>query len=187
MLPRDEKMVNTNGVKDGSVARVISGKQSVNRVRHIKLFKPVRVMRESVTTPSESYSLRTRSVAAGAVAMEKIAKQMDSFRSFVKTMRGRNTRTKVIRVSQRETVSILLPIFLKRSCWNSPPILKAISPSASSLIKRSSLTEAYTSWERTFEKMLAIDGLRSIPARKVACYLRYPEMGDKPAHHETGY
>jgi hypothetical protein len=164
--PKDEKRANKNGVKDSSGARVIIGKQRVNRIKHTILFKPVRVMSESVTTPSESYSLRTRIVAAGAVAMAKIARQMDSFVFWVKIIRGINTKRKVRTVSQREMVSILLPIFLKRSCLNSPPILKAISPSASSLTKRRSLSELSRLWEKTFEKIPTTDGLRIIPAKR---------------------
>ena len=47
----------------------------------------------------------------------------------------------VRKVSEREMVNIFFPIFLKRSFWNSPPILNAIRPSASSLKKRRSGSE----------------------------------------------
>ena len=87
----------------------------VNKVKHIKLFNPVRIRREFVTTPSESYSLRTRRVAAGAVAIERIPRQMATGKFVVKKKIEQKTRKKVAKVSQREMVITFFPIFLKRS------------------------------------------------------------------------
>ena len=116
MLPKEEKMVKINVVEDSPWDRAITvGKQMVNKVKHIKLFNPVRIRSELVTTPSESYSLRTRRVAAGAVAIERIPRQMATGKFVVKKKSEQKTKKKVAKVSQREMVIIFFPIFLKRS------------------------------------------------------------------------
>jgi len=116
-LPSDTRKTTLTGV-EATPGRgvIIRGRQRENTVKHIKLFKPVRMSNELVTTPSESYSLSTRRVAAGAVAMASTAKQMATGMLCVKKKSEQKTSEKVMAVSQREMVSTVFPIFLKRSC-----------------------------------------------------------------------
>jgi hypothetical protein len=116
-LPSDTRKTTLTGVAaTPGRGEIIRGRQRENTVKHIKLFKPVRMSNELVTTPSESYSLSTRRVAAGAVAMASTAKQMATGRLCVKKKSEQKTSEKVMAVSQREMVSTVFPIFLKRSC-----------------------------------------------------------------------
>jgi hypothetical protein len=141
-LPRDEISVTLKVVNDSPWDKlIIIGKQRVNRVKHIKLFNPVRTSRKFVTSPSESYSLRTRRVAAGAVAIDRIPRHIATGAFVVKKRSEQKTIMKVKKVSHREMVITFFPIFLKCSFWNSPPILNAIRPSARSHKKRSSEIE----------------------------------------------
>jgi hypothetical protein len=116
-LPTDKRKTILTGVGvTPGAGEVIRGRQRENSIKHIKLFNPVRMSRELVTTPSESYSLRTRRVAAGAVAMARTAKQMATGRLCIKKKSAQKTSKKVMAVSQKEIVRTVFPIFLKRSC-----------------------------------------------------------------------
>jgi len=115
-LPKENNKTMFAELEDIPVAGVImKGTKRENTIKQIKLFNPVRMSNELVTTPSESYSLRTRSVAAGAVAMARIPRQMANDRLVVNKKSAEKTIEKVKIVSHREIVRTVFPIFLKRS------------------------------------------------------------------------
>jgi len=115
-LPKENNKTMFAELEDIPVAGVImKGTKRENTIKQIKLFNPVRMSNEVVTTPSESYSLRTRSVAAGAVAMARIPRQMANDRLVVNKKSAEKTIEKVKIVSHREIVRTVFPIFLKRS------------------------------------------------------------------------
>jgi hypothetical protein len=115
-LPKENNKTLLAKLEDSPVIGVIRmGTKRENITRQIKLFNPVSMSSELVTTPSESYSLRTRRVAAGAVAMARIPKQTANDRLVVKKKSAEKTIQKVKVVSHRETVRTVFPIFLKRS------------------------------------------------------------------------
>ena len=92
-------------------------------IMHTKLFRPTRAMIWSVRGPSESNSLMTKRVAAGAVAMErtpsKAAVTKDPLRAMVK---ARKTIKKVASMSFVEKNGSVFLILLNLLLSNSVPI-----------------------------------------------------------------